>query len=145
MLAAAGAHVLAVAGHNAALERRLRDLSAGDPAVHPFGFSDAMPTLMAAIDVVVSASGANTCSEARTVGRPMVLLDVVPGHGRENLQHELEQGGAEVCNARAPDIVVSVLAMLERAGNEALAVTSPEPWGPPFLQALSSVGVKLAT
>ena len=62
----------------------------------PFGYTDRVPALMAASDVVVTSSG-DTCREARTLGRGIVLLDVVPGHGRENLMHELELGGATVC------------------------------------------------
>ena len=50
---------------------------------------------MAASDLVITSSG-DTCTEARTVGRPLLLLDVVQGHGRDNLQHELELGDAAV-------------------------------------------------
>ena len=63
--------------------------------VMPFGYTDRVPELMAASDVVVTSSG-DTCREARTLGRGIVLLDVVPGHGRENLMHELELGGHRV-------------------------------------------------
>src|SRR5258707_7972772 len=77
-LAEAGVHVLAVAGRNARLERRLRAAARRQPRLRAFGFSDAVPALMAASDLVVTSSG-DTCSEARTVGRPLLLLDVVPG------------------------------------------------------------------
>ena len=63
----------------------------------PFGFTDRVPELMAAADLVVALPGATTCSEARVVGRQLLLLDVMPGHGRDNLLHELELGGAHVC------------------------------------------------
>ena len=62
--------------------------------MRPFGFTDRVPELMAAADLVITSSG-DTCTEARTVGRPLLLLDVVQGHGRDNLQHELELGDAE--------------------------------------------------
>ena len=58
-----------------------------------FGFTDRIPELMAAADLVITSSG-DTCAEARAVGRPLLLLDLVPGHGRDNLQHELELGDA---------------------------------------------------
>lgn len=38
---------------------------------------------MAAADLVVCLPGATTCSEARVVGRPLLLLDVMPGHGHD--------------------------------------------------------------
>jgi processive 1,2-diacylglycerol beta-glucosyltransferase len=95
-LAADGSWVLAVAGTNDSMERKLRDLVRRAPTVVPFGYTDRVPELMAASDVVVTSSG-DTCREARTLGRGIILLDVVPGHGRENLMHELELGGATAC------------------------------------------------
>jgi UDP-N-acetylglucosamine:LPS N-acetylglucosamine transferase len=82
--------------------------------VRPFGFTDRVPELMAAADLVVTSSG-DTCSEARTIGRPLLLLDVVQGHGRDNLQHELELGDADVTSPRPADVVRSALAALDRA------------------------------
>ena len=123
-LAAAGVHVLAVAGHNARLAARLRDLSATSPLVHPYGFTPRIPELMSASDLVVTLPGAVTCGEARAVGRRLMLLDAMPGHGRENLQHELEVGGAAACNPRPPEIAASVLAALGR----------PEPGDQPGLR-----------
>jgi UDP-N-acetylglucosamine:LPS N-acetylglucosamine transferase len=95
-LASDGMWVLAVAGTNATMERRLKELAGRHPNVIPFGYTSEVPGLMSACDVVVTSSG-DTCREARTLGRGIVLLDVVPGHGRENLMHELELGGATAC------------------------------------------------
>ena len=47
-LAAAGVHVLAVAGHNARLAARLRDLAGTSPLVHPYGFTPRIAELMSA-------------------------------------------------------------------------------------------------
>ena len=44
------------------------------PRVRAFGFTDRIPELMAAADLVITSSG-DTCSEARLVGRPLLLLD----------------------------------------------------------------------
>ena len=43
------------------------------PRVTPFGYTDRIPELMAAADVVLALPGANTCSEARVVGRHLLL------------------------------------------------------------------------
>jgi len=107
-LAAADVHVLAVAGRAAALEAALRSAAAADARIVPFGFTDQVPELMAACDVVVTSAG-DTCSEARVIGRRMVLLDIVAGHGRENLQHELELGNAVVASTSAELLVRGVL------------------------------------
>ncbi len=74
---------------------------------------------MAAADLVITSSG-DTCTEARTVGRPLLLLDVVPGHGRDNLQHELELGDAGVTWPGTADVLRTTLAALDR-------VKPPEP------------------
>jgi UDP-N-acetylglucosamine:LPS N-acetylglucosamine transferase len=138
-LAGAGIHVLAVAGRNRRLEARLRALAGSSPRVHPYGFTPDIPGLMSACDLVVTLPGAVTCAEARAAGRRLVLVDAMPGHGRENVQHELEQGGAEACNPRPADITRSVLAALDR----------PQPAGPGrpaadweerFAAAMASIG-----
>jgi processive 1,2-diacylglycerol beta-glucosyltransferase len=144
-LSAAGIHVLAVAGRNARAEQQFRDLARTRPEVIPFGFTDHVPALMAAADVVVALPGAATCAEARVVGRRLLLLDVMPGHGRDNLLHELEQGGAEVAGRSAADIAASVRAMLDRpaldAGGQAAAAPRPPRWEPAFAKALGEIGL----
>jgi processive 1,2-diacylglycerol beta-glucosyltransferase len=109
----AGVHVLAVAGRNAKLERRLAAVAARQPRVRAFGFTDRIPALMAAADLVITSSG-DTCGEARIVGRPLLLLDVVQGHGRDNLQHELELGNAGVSSPGTTDLLRTALAALDR-------------------------------
>jgi UDP-N-acetylglucosamine:LPS N-acetylglucosamine transferase len=111
-LADTGVHTIAVAGRNAKVEARLRAAALDRPRLVPFGFTDEVPLLMAAADAVLTTSG-DTCSEARVVGRPVILLDVVPGHGRENLQHELERGNATVVPLEPDVLVRGVRAVLD--------------------------------
>jgi processive 1,2-diacylglycerol beta-glucosyltransferase len=112
-LADSGDWVLVLAGRNQRLLQRLATLRESHPTVVPIGFSADVCSLIAASDVVVTAPGV-TCAEARAVGRPLVLLDVLPGHGRENLQHELELGGAEVASGDARGLVAAVAATRDR-------------------------------
>jgi UDP-N-acetylglucosamine:LPS N-acetylglucosamine transferase len=139
-LARQGVWVLAVAGSNAKLERQLRALAATEPRVVPFGFTDRVPELMAASDVVVSSSG-DTCREARVVGRGLVLFDVVPGHGRENLAHELELGNAAVCSPTPASVAAAVDAYLDDPDHgDTPPVTSPELWEGELRAALGAIG-----
>jgi UDP-N-acetylglucosamine:LPS N-acetylglucosamine transferase len=139
-IADAGVWVLAVAGRNAKLARELDELSRRSPRVVPFGFTDRIPELMAASDLVVTSSG-DTCSEARVIGRDLLLIDVVPGHGRDNLQEELERGRAEVTNADAPSLSRSVLMCLDRVKPPSVRVAgSPDAWERGFGDALTRVG-----
>jgi processive 1,2-diacylglycerol beta-glucosyltransferase len=144
-LADAGVHVLAVAGRQHAVERRFREIARRKPRVTPFGFTDRIPELMAAADLVVALPGATTCSEARVVGRRLLLLDLMPGHGRDNLLHELELGDAHVCVPTPQGVTASALAQRDQAGS-ALAASRrerPDSWEPAFAAALQQIGLDL--
>jgi len=137
----AGVHVLAVAGRNARLERRLRAVAQRQRRVRAFGYTDAIADLMAACDLVITSSG-DTCTEARIIGRSLLLLDLVPGHGRDNLQHELELGDAAVTSARASDVVRSALAALERVKPAPAGPTRTlAEWEAAFNAALQTIGI----
>ena len=138
-LAAAGVHVLAVAGRNHRLEARLRALAAVCPRVHPYGFTPAIPALMSACDLVVTLPGALTCAEARAAGRGLVLVDAMPGHGRENVQHQLELGGAEVSGPRPREVAGGVLAALDRPRPAGPGRPAGD-WDEAFAAALASIG-----
>lgn len=142
----AGVQVLAVAGRNPALEAALRAVQERQPRVRAFGFTDRVAELMAAADLVVTSPG-DTCTEARAVGRPLLILDIVPGHGRDNLQHELELGNARVTSAGSEDVVASTLAALAafpasgaRAARPVAA--GPRQWEEAFSAALVSAGLE---
>ncbi|WP_316525881.1 hypothetical protein [Kitasatospora brasiliensis] len=139
-LAAAGPHVLAVAGRNRELERRLRAAARREPRLHPFGYTDRVPALMSAADLVVTSSG-DTCSEARALGRRLLLLDVVQGHGRDNLQHELELGHADVATAHPAEVVRNALAALGRPEPPPSAGATPAAWQEGFGAALRRMGL----
>jgi len=137
----AGVHVLAVAGHNGRLARQLEIAELRQPRVRAFGYTNRIAELMAASDLVVSSSG-DTCTEARTVGRPLLLLDVVQGHGRDNLQHELELGDAAVSSGRPADVVRSALAALDDLKPPPSGPTrSHAAWQSTFRAALASIGL----
>ena len=139
-LASDGVHVLAVAGHNdrlrARLERRRPD------SLHPFGFTERIPEMMAAADLVLTTPGATTCSEARVVGRHLVILDVLPGHGRENLQHELELGDADQSGSNPAEVRSVVEAALDRIGHpRARPGRSPDEWPRALAGVLEALGL----
>jgi UDP-N-acetylglucosamine:LPS N-acetylglucosamine transferase len=141
LLTANGIYTLAVAGNNAKLEAALRRLGDRRDRLRPFGFTDRIPTLMAASDVVITSSG-DTCTEARVIGRELLLLDVVPGHGRENLQQELERGSAAVASLEPSLLLRSALSALDRAVPPTERVTrSAEAWETAFGAALASIGL----
>ena len=140
-LGQAGYFVLAVAGLNGRLHARLQAVAQRCWRVVPFAMTTRVPELMAAADVVVTSSG-QSCNEARVVGRSLVILDVVPGHGRENTLHELEQGAAIACSPD-PESVASALRVILAEGQEhpPWPVASTAEWQKHFFGALAAVGV----
>ncbi|MBV9095699.1 MAG: hypothetical protein JO132_17815 [Streptosporangiaceae bacterium] len=142
-LADAGVHVLAVAGRQRTIEHRLRELAARTPRVTPFGYTDRVPELMAAADVVVALPGATTCSEARVVGRHLLLLDVMPGHGRDNLLHELELGRAHACVPTPAGVTASVLALRDDGVCQDFPASPAPRWEPACAAALARIGLDL--
>ncbi|MFE2269949.1 glycosyltransferase [Streptomyces lavendulae] len=69
-----------VCGRNQALARRL----AADGIEHVHGWTDDMPNLMWACDVMVQNAGGLTSLEAFASGLPVVSYRCIPGHGAAN-------------------------------------------------------------
>jgi len=97
-----GLRPVVVSGHNAGLRRRLDadELLAG---AITFGFTDQMPALMAACDVLVANAGGLTCLEAFAAGLPVVMFDPLPGHGEDNSRH-MERAGMVTGAATGRDL-----------------------------------------
>jgi UDP-N-acetylglucosamine:LPS N-acetylglucosamine transferase len=140
-LADRGVTVLAVAGRNQRLSRSLAEVARRQPGVVAYDFTNQVPLLMAAADLVLTTPGATTCSEARVVGRPLMLLDVMPGHGRDNIQHELEMGRADVCDPDPARLVDCVLDALRRASPTEGQAVGPDRFADAFAQVLGRAGI----
>jgi processive 1,2-diacylglycerol beta-glucosyltransferase len=76
--------IVCLAGRNEPLAKRLRASFAGVERVHVYGFTDRMPELLAAADVLVHSTGGVTCLEAMAAGTPVVSYGLPVGHARLN-------------------------------------------------------------
>ncbi len=76
--------IVCLAGRNDQLALKLRSTFAHEPRVHVYGFTDRMPELLAAADVLVHSTGGVTCLEARAAGTPVVSYGLPVGHARLN-------------------------------------------------------------
>ncbi len=76
--------IVCLAGRNDQLHERLEAEFADEPRVHVYGFTDKMPELLAAADVLVHSTGGVTCLEARAAGTPVVSYGLPVGHARLN-------------------------------------------------------------
>lgn len=96
-----------------------RELAARD-ARHPtlvLGFATNMHELMAAADLLVSKPGGLTTSGALAMGRPLFILNPIPGQETANSDFLLERGAAHKAN-RVEDLPFRIEELL---GSEQLA------------------------
>ena len=88
--------VLAVAGHNRALRQALEHLRRRVTFdLHVFGWTDNMPELMAAADLLITKPGGLTTAEALATGLPMIVTHPIPGPEERHVRY-LERNGAAV-------------------------------------------------
>jgi processive 1,2-diacylglycerol beta-glucosyltransferase len=84
-----------VTGRNAKLQRAAREAVAGTPliaAIH--GFVPNIDEFMDAADLVISKPGGLTTAETLAKGRPMLIVDPIPGQEQRNAEWLLENGAA---------------------------------------------------
>lgn len=97
---------VAVCGTNSKLKEALRATGLG----HVLGWTDQMPLLMAACDVLVQNAGGLSCMEAFASGLPVVTFHPVAGHGRHNARQMAIAGVAQLAQTAE-----QLLPTLERA------------------------------
>jgi UDP-N-acetylglucosamine:LPS N-acetylglucosamine transferase len=76
--------IVCLAGRNEHLAVRLRAAFADEDRVHVYSFTDKMPELLAAADVLVHSTGGVTCLEAKAAGVPVVSYGLPVGHASLN-------------------------------------------------------------
>lgn len=76
--------IVCLAGRNEQLQEKLESVFEAEPRVHIYGFTDKMPEILAAADVLVHSTGGVTCLEARAAGTPVVSYGLPVGHARLN-------------------------------------------------------------
>jgi 1,2-diacylglycerol 3-beta-galactosyltransferase len=93
MAEALPAQLVVICGHNARLQRALRQrCPTARTLTHVRGFVRTMPELMRAADVVVTKAGPQTISEAVIAGVPLILTDALPGQEAGNIGYTLRHG-----------------------------------------------------
>jgi processive 1,2-diacylglycerol beta-glucosyltransferase len=88
---------LVVAGRNEELRRKLAVQDRKHPT-HVLGFVTNMHELMSVADLIVSKPGGLTSSEALALGRPLFILNPIPGQEAANSDFLLERGAAGKVN-----------------------------------------------
>jgi processive 1,2-diacylglycerol beta-glucosyltransferase len=78
--------IVCLSGRDEDLRDKLTNAFAEDPRIEVYGFTDKMPQLLAAADVLVHSTGGVTCLEAKAAGTPVVSYGLPVGHARLNTQ-----------------------------------------------------------
>jgi len=87
--------LLVVAGANEKLKKEA--IAAADGLKIPvkvFGFVNNIHEMMDASDVIISKPGGLTTSEVLAKGKPMIVIDPIPGQEQRNCEYLLEAGAA---------------------------------------------------
>ena len=85
--------ILVVTGRNEKLKKELEDRN----YIHPttvFGFVKNMEDLMSVSDLIITKAGGLTVSEALTLGKPLVIVNPIPGQESANCNLLRKRGAA---------------------------------------------------
>ena len=88
---------IVVTGRNEELRRKLTSQTRRHPT-HVLGFSTNMHELMAVADLIITKPGGLTTSEALALGKPLFILNPIPGQEAANSDFLLERGAAAKAN-----------------------------------------------
>jgi len=103
--------IIAVAGNNAKLRDRLLTLK--NTSCNPLtiiGYTERVNELMADASLLITKSGALTCSEALSQELPLLLLSPLPGQEEDNANFLTQQGVAfRISPVRTPASIVEEL------------------------------------
>ena len=86
-----------VTGRNEDLRRELAARDRKHPT-HVLGYASNMHELMAGADLIITKPGGLTSSEALALGKPLVILNPIPGQEAANSDFLLERGAATKVN-----------------------------------------------
>jgi processive 1,2-diacylglycerol beta-glucosyltransferase len=84
---------IVVTGKNMELRREVSCVDRKHPT-HVLGFASNMHELMAVADLIITKPGGLTTSEALAMGKPLMILDPIPGQEAANSDFLLESGAA---------------------------------------------------
>ncbi|HEY8298302.1 MAG TPA: glycosyltransferase [Candidatus Baltobacteraceae bacterium] len=102
-------HMVVVCGRNDTLREKLAELAPGLPTpVTVMGFTDKIPELMRAADLLVTKAGPGTLAEANAAQLPVVVYDYVPGQERGNVDFVRNNGIGDVAINTSAEVVRAV-------------------------------------
>lgn len=125
------AHCIVLTGRNRQLQETLERMRPRYPRLRVVPFTERVPELMSAADLLVTKPGGLTTSEALTRGLPMIFVNPVPGQEVCNAEHLIAAGVAiRAYHPRTLPIHIKTLlgdkSRLEDMRHKALALAKPD-------------------
>jgi processive 1,2-diacylglycerol beta-glucosyltransferase len=106
-----GFQSVVVTGRNEELRRELAAQDRKHPT-HVLGYSSNMHELMAVADLIITKPGGLTTSEVLAMGKPIMIVNPIPGQEAANSDFLLERGAAAKVN-RVEDLPFRIEQLLE--------------------------------
>jgi processive 1,2-diacylglycerol beta-glucosyltransferase len=114
--------IVVVCGRNEELRRELAVVERRHP-IHILGFVQNMEDQMAVADLVITKPGGLTTSEALAMGKPILVLNPIPGQEAANSDFLLEKGAAAKTN-RLEDLPFRLGQLLDSDKLQAMAASA---------------------
>lgn len=111
-----------VAGKDEETYNELASMEWHQPAVHLYEYTREMPAMMRAADAVICKAGGLIVTESLACGKPMMLVDVLPGQETGNADYVLQGGAGDL--AQNPMEVLEILSHWTQNGGALLAERS---------------------
>ena len=106
-------HFVVVCGRNTALQTKLEEMAPQlGASMTVLGYTDEIPLLMRAADLLVTKAGPGSLAEANVAQVPIVVYDYVPGQERGNVDF-VRNNGIGVVALNTPDVVRAVKRLLQ--------------------------------
>ncbi|MBV8244922.1 MAG: hypothetical protein JOZ38_03290 [Candidatus Eremiobacteraeota bacterium] len=101
-------HMVVVCGRNLTLKAKLEELAPGlATPMTVLGYTDKIPQLMRAADLLVTKAGPGSLAEANVAQIPSVVYDYVPGQERGNIDF-VRRNGIGIVALTTPEVVRAV-------------------------------------
>jgi len=87
--------IIAISGHNIRLQDSLKKISDKFPnQIISIGFTTEVEKYMAASDIIITKTGGLTSSECLAMGKPMIIINPIPGQEERNATYLMENNVA---------------------------------------------------
>ncbi len=110
-------HLVIVCGRNDTMRAKIEELAGSLPTpMTVLGFTDKIPELMRAANLLVTKAGPGTLAEANAAQLPMVVYDYIPGQERGNVDFVRNNGIGVVAINSIAEIVRAVDGLVRNPG-----------------------------